>query len=661
MTTTSHQITFNRECDLEVEDTILLGEFSCDDLEASIIVDPNRTSSDFFPPCPNRRYFIYLSKSDSPVDITGINCTIGGIGPTAVPVNVDTIQTTQNNHFEDAETEYWDGESKIELEGQQNLESVSVYISGEGISNEYDSVCIGDKKEDEIGESDIQYATYFSVLNESDSAEWDSKDMVAALLSGSMGRMLEICEGDSGNQSDTSMIGICQDGCITTASFKSRRCGCSFCWGPECTECCDKSPPPAVGAPSVSMSNGSTKDVYLGGCPPYGISFSNALGEDVTGATTSDGAFVGTITVKPAGWNDEGGYQEDGNEESKYVTFEASNPICGNILYNVVDGCGSIAQGKVTCGCCEYDPIVHEPANVKCFEEIGIVQGSGTPVEHPLAAFCLCPISWSGPVSNVQQFADLFYSTAVFKAPGCGEHTVRATDSCGNVNEFTFVCSDICCPPEEPTEWDGEASADTIVRNGSANVYVKGTLVGLSGEFVWTVSGDGYTFSNGQTTLTGGAGQTVVAGPSSCGTADITVTDVCDEPVEGSLRNTDSGYWQSIYEDPCISPISGKCTYDYWHQIPISGTLEQGGYKIGVSIIHGGFGWQHSCDVLPPCTHEPCVGGNEDYCLGYGKDPLYYNVSWESPCCRYDLDASPDVYLSVGQNIFTALKWSCEE
>jgi hypothetical protein len=91
--------------------------------------------------------------------------------------------------------------------------------------------------------------------------------------------------------------------------------------------------------------------------------------------------------------------------------------------------------------------------------------------------------------------------------------------------------------PENPTlEYDTANSAETIARNGSANLLV----IGNNGPYTWSVSGTGFTLeTEGQPTS---PTNTLYADGSACGAATITVTGCSGAPVIGYVRCT-AGAW----------------------------------------------------------------------------------------------------------------------
>lgn len=187
-------------------------------------------------------------------------------------------------------------------------------------------------------------------------------------------------------------------------------------------------------------------------------------------------------------------------------------------------------------------------------------------------------------------------NTVVASSQACGDPSnparIVVTDDCGSTCSFTITPEDVCCPPEIPLEWDYENSSDTIIQSGNATVYVIG---GADSDFTWTVSGQGFTFSNNQTTIIGGRSQIIYADETSCGEAEITCTDYCDDSVNYSLRNIDSGYWEEI----CSSPFGngGNCDQTFTGPADLSNMpattyfwlLYQNGNYRYVDIEYGGY------------------------------------------------------------------------
>jgi hypothetical protein len=95
------------------------------------------------------------------------------------------------------------------------------------------------------------------------------------------------------------------------------------------------------------------------------------------------------------------------------------------------------------------------------------------------------------------------------------------------------------CPADPPIEWDENLSAQTISRNGQVLIAVSGG----SAPFNWSVSGTEFSLANATTEL---RTNTLLAGATACGSATITVTDQCNDAVEGGVRLPESGKWISL-------------------------------------------------------------------------------------------------------------------
>lgn len=98
--------------------------------------------------------------------------------------------------------------------------------------------------------------------------------------------------------------------------------------------------------------------------------------------------------------------------------------------------------------------------------------------------------------------------------------------------------------PENPTlEYDTVNSAETIDRNGSANLVV----IGNNGPYTWSVSGTGFTLETEDEPT--GPTNALHADGSACGAATITVTGCDGTQVHGYVRCA-TGVWGSIIDGP---------------------------------------------------------------------------------------------------------------
>lgn len=207
-----------------------------------------------------------------------------------------------------------------------------------------------------------------------------------------------------------------------------------------------------------------------------------------------------------------------------------------------------------------------------------------------------------------------------------GEALVRIcmTDPCGNE-----CCSDVevgCkkCPPEIVISWDDVNSAETIVREGNAGVYVKDGL----GPYTWSVAGTGFSMLHNETTT---LYNTLQADATACGPATITVTDFCGDSTEGIVRCTE-GQWTFSYRcaacssstpySPCSGIGYAGCTpphadiidgktlwdfdasgYEYWNTDEDCPPFWYGGQTTDCP-------YQNTCLGAPPCgTPTGCGSG----------------------------------------------------
>ena len=125
-------------------------------------------------------------------------------------------------------------------------------------------------------------------------------------------------------------------------------------------------------------------------------------------------------------------------------------------------------------------------------------------------------------------------------------------DPCGNLcgKDLEVTCKE--CPPDIVISWDSDNSAETIGRNAAVDVYVKDGL----GDYTWHVAGTGFSIPE----TTTGVHNVLSADNTACGTATITVTDVCGDTTTGYVRCTAASDWvlKAPY-DTCV--ISGAASY----------------------------------------------------------------------------------------------------
>jgi len=147
----------------------------------------------------------------------------------------------------------------------------------------------------------------------------------------------------------------------------------------------------------------------------------------------------------------------------------------------------------------------------------------------------------------------------------------------------------ITCDDTE-MEWDDVNSDDTIVRGGNAFVYITDTA-NLGGPYEWIVSGVGFSMLHATTV---GLGNTLIAGPTACGSAHVSVAGCNGRVVSGYVR----------------------CTYGSWVRISSCGppmTYCNINAIIGQFRYIEVFCYRHQA-IYGCCFDPPCSGGPPLYC-----------------------------------------------
>jgi len=216
-----------------------------------------------------------------------------------------------------------------------------------------------------------------------------------------------------------------------------------------------------------------------------------------------------------------------------------------------------------------------------------------------------------------------------------------------------------CTPPEyEEMTWLGMEPPASIARNSSTDV----SFTGGKPPFIWTISGDGFSFGGGAKYLKTSSRTVVVyTDGTACGAGVIAVSDDCDKQLgDGAVLCTE-GQWVTV------SSSSGF-TYDYSDNCPGSNlhcsdvaaagqiwnsgtvTAQKGRYKVSEKGSQYAGGPGVSCH----------------YCGGYSYECL--------PCCyaAYGLDgvvisnyvayhcAHRDILEHVGTGCYKYLPWTSQ-
>ncbi len=177
------------------------------------------------------------------------------------------------------------------------------------------------------------------------------------------------------------------------------------------------------------------------------------------------------------------------------------------------------------------------------------------------------------------------------------------------------------CNGEKPAV---SSTGETVARNGFVTISIASGRA-TCGPYHWSVSGTGFHFDDvtGPTTATTDSDSETLqlwADDTACGSAEITVTDACNESGEISVRNPDHGHWVLVEDISCgtLDPDPGICD--------CTSVFEciEGGYKYQDAYIGGNrMNRWHSNGT---CSKYPCTPYDRDYCYCVGFYPKKYHV-----------------------------------
>lgn len=104
----------------------------------------------------------------------------------------------------------------------------------------------------------------------------------------------------------------------------------------------------------------------------------------------------------------------------------------------------------------------------------------------------------------------------------------------------TLLIELICCPAIPPLTWDDVNNPTELVPNNAYNFYI----LGGRSPFIWTVTGNGFTWEQGETT---GRENVLTVASDACGAAKLTVRDDCYEDGQAEIytyvKVPSSGAW----------------------------------------------------------------------------------------------------------------------
>ncbi len=231
-----------------------------------------------------------------------------------------------------------------------------------------------------------------------------------------------------------------------------------------------------------------------------------------------------------------------------------------------------------------------------------------------------------------------------------------------------------CCEEVIPMEWNDDNSIETIGPNSSGWVMASGGKP----PYVWIVLGEGFFFPGGLKQITTQVPSTIIYTIDACGPGFITVTDVCDQYAQGTVRST-NGEWVYQGEGPDAA-MNVVCGRGWWFPggIPFRYEYIEGHRKTDQSYTHRAwiapptYVWgnycgicngQVNCPELDPvdrkCTRCVTGAGLDHFPYPCGNDDNYSDVP-----CRWDTPVTPDVWVDMydiqpgGVNVHV---WECPE
>ena len=157
-------------------------------------------------------------------------------------------------------------------------------------------------------------------------------------------------------------------------------------------------------------------------------------------------------------------------------------------------------------------------------------------------------------------------------------------------------CKKAECCSGTVTSWDSVNSADTVVRERSAGVFVNGSGTDIT----WTVSGTGFWLDGGYSVTSladGGTSVTVYCDDVACGSGTITATACDGTTATGYIRCT-TGVWVdkgNICQDGATGGVGTSC---------FPAELRNTYYS---SLSGGGCGWGYSCCNVAVAVLGPCA------------------------------------------------------
>ncbi len=191
---------------------------------------------------------------------------------------------------------------------------------------------------------------------------------------------------------------------------------------------------------------------------------------------------------------------------------------------------------------------------------------------------------------------------------------------------------------------------DEIDRNSSVEISV----IGGFPPYTWQVSGNGFSIPSSTTDGT----NTLSADGTACGTATITVTDVCGDSCTGYVRCT-TGKWvikQSANIDACVLPgvgTSSSCGAGCTSYVLIVGYQKQ----VQVTYSAGGCGFE---DPVSCCECDICCNPDGSGCAGWACLPcIDYNSEVGYTVPYYNMPGPPPYSRKCRNTQLIYSEWEC--
>lgn len=218
---------------------------------------------------------------------------------------------------------------------------------------------------------------------------------------------------------------------------------------------------------------------------------------------------------------------------------------------------------------------------------------------------------------------------------------------CGEKETTYVIVPQNCCDGVSALAWDTGLSVTVLAPESGGVVGVTGG----KGPYVWKLTGSGVTFDHGLREISTPLKNVwLTTGPSFCGSAVITVTDVCGNSATGYVKST-VGQWVLTGYGPCHYPGCGE--FNYY----VETTCIRDNYKV---VQLASSAWSVPCSG---CTHEEAAAAIAGLCstIPSGETPCFDIPSNWYPCGgnnNYWTQSGSSVLL-IQFSLYKAYEWKC--